>query len=43
VLPPTSSALPYLNRASTLLWALARADEASAAGSVLAKSDATTD
>lgn len=32
-----SSVVPYLNRASSLLWALARADEAEAAGSLLAR------
>jgi cob(I)alamin adenosyltransferase len=34
-----SSVVPYLNRASSLLWALARADEADAAGSLLARDD----
>jgi cob(I)alamin adenosyltransferase len=33
-----SSVVPYLNRASSLLWALGRADEAAAAGSLLARS-----
>ncbi len=32
VAAPGSSALPYLNRLSSLLWALARAEEAAAAG-----------
>ncbi len=34
---PGSSVLPYLNRLSSLLWALARADEAHGGGAVLAK------
>jgi cob(I)alamin adenosyltransferase len=36
-----SQVVPYLNRASSLLWALARADEALAAGTLLAR-DAST-
>ena len=42
VVTPGSSVLPYLNRLSSLLWALARAEDAGAAGSVLARSDAPT-
>lgn len=34
---PDSSVLPYLNRLSSLLWALARAEEATGPGPVLAK------
>lgn len=34
---PGSSVVPYLNRLSSLLWALARAEEAAAGGSVRAK------
>ncbi|MEO5678724.1 MAG: cob(I)yrinic acid a,c-diamide adenosyltransferase [Acidimicrobiales bacterium] len=34
---PGSSVVPYLNRLSSLLWALARAEEAGEGGAVLAK------
>ena len=37
VAAPGSSVLPYLNRLSSLLWALARAEEAGAGGATLAK------
>ncbi len=37
VAAPGSSVVPYLNRLSSLLWALARAEEAAAAGPVLAR------
>ncbi len=37
VAAPGSSALPYLNRLSSLLWALARAEEASTGGAILAR------
>ena len=37
VATPGSSVLPYLNRLSSLLWALARAEEAASGGSARAK------
>ncbi|MDQ3153969.1 MAG: ATP:cob(I)alamin adenosyltransferase [Actinomycetota bacterium] len=37
VAAPGSSILPYLNRLSSLLWALARAEDAEADGTVRAK------
>jgi cob(I)alamin adenosyltransferase len=37
VATPASSVVPYLNRLSSLVWALARAEEAAAGGSVRAK------
>ncbi len=37
VAAPGSSVVPYLNRLSSLLWALARAEEATAGGSIRAK------
>ena len=37
VAAPGSSVVPYLNRLSSLLWALARAEEAAGSGSALAK------
>jgi len=37
VAAPESSVVPYLNRLSSLLWALARAEEAGGPGPVLAK------
>jgi cob(I)alamin adenosyltransferase len=37
VAAPGSSVIPYLNRLSSLVWALARAEEARAGGSVRAK------
>lgn len=37
VAAPGSSVLPYLNRLSSLLWALARAEEAAGGGAVLTK------
>lgn len=37
VAPPGSSVVPYLNRLSSLLWALARAEEATTSGSIRAK------
>jgi len=37
VAAPGSSVVPYLNRLSSLLWALARAEEAAAGGSLRAK------
>jgi len=37
VAAPGSSVLPYLNRLSSLVWALARAEEARAGGSIRAK------
>lgn len=37
-----SVVVPYLNRLSSLLWALARADEAAAAGSLLARGPASS-
>lgn len=37
VAAPGSSVVPYLNRLSSLLWALARAEEAASGGATLAK------